>query len=74
MTDENKIFVDAMLTAMDVGDIRKRVKDISTFLSDDFHLNAEYCRKLKDLTKELDFQAELLLLHMEEVEKKKATT
>ena len=73
MTDEEKKFVEALLTAMDVGDIRKRVKDISTFLHDDFRLNAENCRKLKDLTNELDFQAQLLLFHMEEKEKKKAT-
>lgn len=73
MTDEERKFVDALLTALDVGDIRKRTKDISKFLSDDFRLNVENCRKLKDLTKELDFQAQLLLFHMEEKEKKKAT-
>lgn len=73
MTDEEKKFVDALLTAMDVGDIRKRVRDLNTFLCDDFRLNVENCRKLKDLTNELDFQAQLLFFHMEEKEKKKAT-
>ena len=73
MTDEEKKFLDALLTAMDVGDIRKRAKDIIAFLSsDDFlRFNVESCRKLKDLTSELDFKAQLLLFHMEEKEKEK---